>query len=282
MRLAITVALAACAIFGCQGQLEAPESRRIIREKHGPRVAELVLADLVRHTKGLQRAADRIAPGFVKVTGEQQEKDMRTVLKLLRSPKNGIPELVISPMSFLAVVGMDGRVIARNAEPDRMRGMDFAAQFPIVKRALAGEAGYALGAFQSLEKGGDASVTILMAAPSRYRGVVVGAMVLGIPLWRMQQMLSKQLQAESAAGETGVVLWAYVYRGADLHHHGTPRDLDLLVPDANARRAGLAKSPGGYTGEVAQFGFWYGFGVRPLRVLGDDVGVVIFRMDPTS
>ena len=58
-------------------------------------------------------------------------------------------------------------------------------------------------------------------------------------------------------------------------------DLDTVVPDAAARRAGLARSPGGFTGELAQFGFWYGYGVRPLRVLGDDVGVVIFRMEPS-
>ena len=47
-----------------------------------------------------------------------------------------------------------------------------------------------------------------------------------------------------------------------------------------ARKAGLRASPGGFTGELQQFGYWYGWGVRPLRVLGDDVGAVIFRMEP--
>ena len=32
-------------------------------------------------------------------------------------------------------------------------------------------------------------------------------------------------------------------------------------------------------GEVAQYGYFYGYGVRPLRVLGPDIGVVIFRME---
>lgn len=252
----------------------------MIREKLSPRVAEIVIDDLVRNQRGLLRAANRISAGFVKVTGAQQEKDMHTVLKLLQHPKKGIPELVISPLSFLAVVGMDGKVIARNAEPDHMKGMDFGGQFPVVKRALAGETGYAIAEFKSLAKGGDPSVTILMAAPARYRGEVVGALTLGIPLWRLQQQLSRQLQADAAGKESGVVLWAYVYRGAELHRHGTPQDLDLMVPDVRARRAGYARSPGGFTGEVAQYGFWYGWGVRPLRVLGDDIGVVIFRMDP--
>ena len=51
------------------------------------------------------------------------------------------------------------------------------------------------------------------------------------------------------------------------------------VADEATRRAGLAKSPGGFTGEVAQYAFWYGYGVRPLRALGPDIGVVIFRME---
>jgi hypothetical protein len=52
------------------------------------------------------------------------------------------------------------------------------------------------------------------------------------------------------------------------------------VPDAKTRKAALAKSPKGFTGEVAQYGYWYGYGVRPLPQLGDDVGMIVFRMDP--
>jgi hypothetical protein len=135
-----------------------------------------------------------------------------------------------------------------------------------------------VGEFASTEPGGQPSVSIVMAAPAHYQGKVVGALVLGIPLWRLQQQLSKQLQME-LAGKERIVVWVYVYQGDTVHHHGTPPDLDKLVPDANARKAGLAKSPGGFTGETAQYGFWYGYGVRPLRVFGPDVGVVIFRME---
>ena len=204
---------------------------------------------------------------------------MRQVLKLIRSPKKGIQELVISPMSFLAVVGRDGVAIARNAEPDKMKGMKLGEMFPVVQDALQGKAGTSLGEFENPNEEGDSSVTVLMAAPARYGGEVVGAMVLGIPLWRLSQRFSKQLQMEAAGGER-LVLWVYVYRGERLFHHNTPPDLDALVPDAAARAAGLQKSPGGFTGSIQQSGFWDGYGVRPLRVLGDDVGVVVFRMDP--
>ena len=276
----IACAIACALLLAACTRDHAAAARKKIRVDHAPRVAKIVVEDLQRHARGLQHAADRIAAGYVKVTGEQQEHEIRQVLKLLRSPKKGVPELVISPLSFIAAVGKDGVVIARDVEPDKMKGMNLAKQFPSVQAALGGKEGYEVGEFESLEKGGEPSVTIVMAAPSRYHGEVVGALVLGIPLWRLQQRLSKQLQMEEAGKTKGAVVWVYIYRGDTLHHHGTPQALDLIVPDAKARKAGYAKSPGGYTGEVSQYAYWYGYGVRPLRVLGDDIGMVIFRMDP--
>ncbi len=262
---------------GC-GEEGASNARRMIREKHAPRVAEIVLQDLHRHAEGLRKAAARLARGFVRVQGEQLEKDMRAALRYVRHPKKGIPELIITPLSFIAVVDKNGVVIARDTQPDRMKGMNLAERFVAVKRALAGKVGHGVGQFDAVKKGGKPSITVVMAAPSRYDGQVVGGIVLGIPLWRMAQRLSRQLQSEAA--DKGTVLWVYIYRGDELHHFGTPQSLDLAVPDAAARRQGLARSPGGFTGEILQFGSWYGFGVRPLRVLGKDIGVVVFRMDP--
>jgi len=275
----LCAALSVPLAVGCDDGLGGvPQQTKIIHE-HGPHVAKVVTDDIVRHRRGLQRAADRISAGFVRAKPERIEREMRVVMKMIRGTKKGVPELVISPMSFMAVVGLDGKVIARNAEPDKMRGMDLAAMFPQVKSALAGTLAMGLGEFASLEEGGEPSVTYVMAAPAHYRDKVVGALVIGIPLWRWSQRLSRQLQGE-AAGGPATVLWVYVYRGDKLYHHGTPRDLDLVVPDAAARATGLGASPGGYTGKLQQFGYWYGYGVRPIRVLGDDVGVVIFRMDP--
>ncbi len=278
-----TSALCACIVLcalttAACGPHGAPQARKLIREQHAPRVAQLVLEDLARHRKGLSYGADRLAAGFVRVSGVQQEVDMRQVLKLLRNPKKGVPELVISPMSFMAVVGMDGVCIARDVEPDQMKGMNLGKLFPVVQAALGGQEGSAIGEFASTEKGGKPSISLVMAAPAHYQGKVVGALVLGIPLWRLQQQLTKQLQME-LSGKSTVVIWVYMYRGDELHMHGTPPDLDKLVPSGSVRSAGLAKSPGGFTGAVDQYSFWYGYGVRPLRVLGPDLGVVIFRME---
>lgn len=278
--VSIALLVAVCQLCAaCTGQ-DASAARKHIRTEHGPRLAKLVIDDLVDHTKGLSYAADRISAGFVKVQGEQQEREVRQVLKLLRSPKHGVRELIISPLSFIAAVDKSGVVIARDADDDKMKGMKLAEMFPSVRAALAGKAGYEIGEFASLKEGGEPSVTIMMAAPARYHGEVVGALALGIPLWRLQQQMSKQLQMEEGGKKPGTVIWAYVYRGDTLYHHGTPTSLDEIVPNGAARSAGLKRSPGGFTGQAAQFGYVYGYGVRPIRVLGDDMGVVVMRMDP--
>jgi hypothetical protein len=258
------------------GKSGAPDARQKILHEHAPRVEKFVLEVMERHATGLAHAADRISAGFVKADPAQQESEMRQVLKMIRNTKRGVPELVISPMSFLAVVGKDGKCIARDVEPDRMKGMELAKLFPVVADALQGKMGTSMGEFES-EDPNNPSVTILMAAPAHYKGEVVGALVMGIPLWRLQQLITKQLQME-LSGKESVVIWAYVYRGAEVHHHGTPPDLDKIVPDEAARKAGYAKSPGGFTGEIQQYGDWYGYGVRPLRVFGPDIGLILVRM----
>lgn len=276
MRTFATWLLSGLLLCGACGKSGAPDARAKILHEHAPRVEKFVLEVMQRHEMGLTHAADRISAGFVKADPAQQENEMRQVLKMIRNTKRGVPELVISPMSFLAVVGKDGKCIARDVEPDRMKGMDLAKLFPVVADALQGKTGMSMGEFES-EDPNNPSVTILMAAPAHYKGEVVGALVMGIPLWRLQQLITKQLQME-LSGKESVVIWAYVYRGAEVHHHGTPPDLDKIVPDEAARKAGYAKSPGGFTGEIQQYGYWYGYGVRPLRIFGPDIGLILVRM----
>jgi hypothetical protein len=271
------------ALVACEGD-KARAQRQLIATKHAARVGSIIKEDLERHARGLAVGAAKIAPGFVKVEGLQQDQDMRQVLKILRNTKTGVPELIISPMSFMAVVGMDGVAIARDVElpQDKMKGMELGKLFPSVQRALAGEAGWEVGQFESTEKGGKPSVSIVMAAPSLYDGKVVGALVLGIPMWRLQQRISKQLAMEESGSKPGLVLWVYLYRGDELFFHGTPPDLEKLFPPKAARDAQLAKSPKGFTSEFQDKGFWYGYGVKPLPLLGPDFGAIIVRMDPNA
>ena len=61
---------------------------------------------------------------------------------------------------------------------------------------------------------------------------------------------------------------------------GFPPDLRELIPGPPARRAGLERSAGGFSGEVQQYGRWYGFGVIPVPTVGEDVTLILFRSEP--
>lgn len=282
LRRSLHLAAAALSLtaLGCDAQ-DASNARRQIRETHMTEVRDIVAEDLSRHRQGVEKAAAKLAPGFVREDPAVREREVRAALRLLQEPPRGIPEFIASPMSFLAAVGADGVVIARDADPDAMKGMDFGEMFPVVRRALSeGRAGFALGEFATDEES-ESSWSMLFVAPSRREGRVVGAVVAGIPLWRMAQRLSNQLRVERAPQiEQGLVLWVYLYKGDRIFHFGTPPELEDLVPNASARATGLAGSAGGFTGQGQKLGKVYGFGVMPLPRIGDDVGVIVLRGDP--
>ena len=259
-----------------------PTEGRIVRE-HGPRIQEIVREDVERGQAGVDRAAERMAAGFLLEDADQQRREMRVALNLLRDPRRGIPEITLSPIAFVAAVLPSGVVIARDGEEadDRLAGFDAGATGPLVQQALSeGRGAHALVEVPSSTEDGPTSETMLFVAPARRGGRVVGAIIAGTPLYRTSQRLWRQLHTE--AGEDfarGLVLWVYMYRGDRLHMHGTPEDLTEALPDAAARSAGLAAHPHGYTGNFALFGRWYAYGVLPLPRLGPDVGAIIVRSE---
>lgn len=271
--------LALASLTGCESG--APHARRELRTVDIPHVQEIVRADIRHHVHGVATAADRVGRGFRVEDEATRERQMRRALHLLQEPRRGVPEFVASPMSFLCAVLPDGHVLARDAEPDTMKGEDFGARYPTVHAALTdGVAGHELAEFPSLEEGGESSFSMIFVAPVRLGGEIVGALVAGIPLWRWAQRLSRQLRVEHAEEMgNGLVLWVYLAKGERLFHFDTSPDLDEVVPDAASRTAGLAASPGGYTGELQLYGRWYGYGVVPMPNLGDDVSMLLFRAD---
>jgi hypothetical protein len=274
--LCLLVPLLACGPDG------APHARQVARTTHADEVKKLVVEDIARHLRGVQAAAQRLVPGFAVPDPNTRESQLRTALRLLTKPPRGIPELVASARTFTAAVAADGLVLATDAkdENDRMTGVNLREPFPVLRGALEGTTGFGIHQFPSNKKGVEGSISLLFAAPARSKDdQIVGAVLTGIPLWRLAQRLTKQIQLDHVS-ERGAILWVYLYRGDKLHHFGTPPDLDKMVPDAAARKAGLARSPGGFTGEVIQFGRWYAYGVLPLRILGPDIGAIIFRSDP--
>ena len=275
-----TLAVLVFLFSGCGADGAAP-ARRVIREQHLGEVRSLVREDIRRHLVGVAAAGERVAPGFAVADPKARGTQMRTALRLLTKPPRGIPELIVSARTFTAAIEPTGIVLATDAKPerDRMTGANLGQQFALVRDALAGVRGYAVDQFPAIEAGTEGSLSLLFAAPSEKGGQRVGAVLTGIPLWRLAQRLTKQLQLDHVS-EQGTILWVYLVRQDRLHHFGTPPDLDSALPQADAQKAGLKRSPGGFTGEFLQFGRWYAYGIAPLAALGPDVQVLIVRSDP--
>jgi len=280
-RLPILVLAATVPVVACGG--DAREEQKIIHDVHSSAIAAVIREDISRHREGIREAADRLAPGFVVEDPVVRERQMRTALRYVQEPPRGIPEFIASPMSFLAAIGPDGVVIARDTmDPadDHMKGQDFGERYALVRRGLEeGRGGRELVEFPSAEEGGESSWSMLFVQPVRRQGRQVGVVAAGIPLWRWSQRLSRQLQVENA-DQAGIVLWVYIYREERLFHFGTSELLDPHIPDDAVRREGLARSPGGFTGQLQMNTRWYGYGVLPVPSIGENVGVIIVRSNP--
>lgn len=268
--------LSIASLAACENSVAVDRTRRQLRDVDLPRVQALVQQDLEKHQAGVVKAAARLAPGFAVANPKSRESQVRSALRILQQPKKGIDEFVASPMSFLAAIGLDGIVIARDREPDRMAGQDFKTRFEVVRQALDGAAATALGEFFAEDPTAPSSWSILFAAPSERGGNVVGAVLAGIPLSRLAQRLSRQFRVEQT-GTATTPAWVYLYKGERIFHWDTPPEVDALIRDAAARKEGLADSPAGYTKKVRLQGELQVYGVFPLELLGSDVGVIIVR-----
>ncbi len=270
----ILLFLGLAVLAGCENSAAVERTRTQLRDVDYPRVQALVEQDLANHQAGVVKAADKLAPGFSVSDPEKREAQVRAALRILQQPKRGIDEFVASPMSFLAAVGLDGVVIARDRDPDRMKGQDFKSRFDPVARALEGTASIGLGEFYAEDPEAPSSWSILFAAPSVRDGKVLGAVLAGIPLSRLAQRLSRQFRVEQ---EAGAPVWVYLYKGNRLFHWDTPPEVDALVRDPAARARALNASPAGYTEKARLQGELQVYGVFPLALLGPDLGTIIFR-----
>jgi hypothetical protein len=266
--------LSLAVLTGCENTAAVERTERQLRDVDLPRVQQLVDQDLAHHQAGVVKAAAKLMPGFGVSDPVLREKQVRAALRILQQPKKGIDEFVASPMSFLAAIGVDGIVIARDRETDRMKGQDFKARFEVVRQALGGAAATGLGEFYAKDPEAPSSWSILFAAPSLRDDQVAGAVLAGIPLSRLAQRLSRQFRVEQ---KEGAPVWVYLYKGERLFHWDTPPQVDALVRDPVARAQGLAASPAGYTEKVRLQGELQVYGVFPLALLGPDVGTIVFR-----
>lgn len=276
MRAWTTGLLSFALVVGC-GSKHGAESEAALRRDDLPRVRTWLLEDGVKHQKGVVAAAERLA---AKKATALDEAAVRKALQALRRPPRGVGELVSSPLSFMALTDAQGRVLARDSVPDRMKGQDFAQRFPSVAQSLKeAKAKSAIAEFAG-ERGEKASYSWLFSAPVMEEGRPQGAFVLGIPLWRLAQRLSRQLQLEHAK-DTGLIVWAYVYKGDVLYHHGTPPELDKVLPRAAVRSRALQSKPRKAGGHFELYGRDYAWHLLPTPWIAPDMGLLLVRSNPS-
>lgn len=275
--LVLVAAFAALVGSGC-GNEKVQRAQHSLRTEDVPRVAAMIRDDKNHHLVGVNKAAAILAPYLAVQDVPARDAAMCPLLNNLRRPPRGIAEFVVSPMSFLAIIGADGKVICRDGENDRMKGMAFAANYASVREAMqSGRATYQLAEFQA-EGGGESSLTMLFVAPIRKDGQTIGAVATGIPLPREAQRISRQLRLEKAAEiNQGLVLWAYLYRGDRLFHFGTAPEIDEVVPRGDVIRQGLQRSPNGFVGSFPLHGVDYAYGVIPAPSIGEGVSLILVR-----
>ncbi len=267
-------ALTAVLVLGCEDRAAVRETGRRIETADRARVEALIQEDLEKHQAGVVKAAQKLAPGFSVTDPAAREKQMRSALRILQQPKKGIDEFVASPMSFLVALDADGVAIARDRAPDPMRGQPFKDRFDVVQTALDGSAATGLGEFFARDSDAPSSWSLLFVAPVIQGDEVVGAVMAGIPLWRLAQRLSRQLKVEQGVEDP---VWVYLYKGDRVFHWDTPPQVDALLPDTAARVQGLAESMNGYLGEARLQGEPQVYGVFPMPLLGPDLGTIIVR-----
>jgi hypothetical protein len=268
------VAILLVVLAACEDDAAVKRTEQRLRTVDLVRVEGLIEQDLENHRAGVVKAAERLSPGFAVSDPTKRESQMRAALRILQQPKKGIAQFVASPMSFLAALDAEGVVIARDRSRDRMKGQDYRSRFEVVQQALEGNAATGLGEFFAEDPNAPSSWSILFAAPALRDGKVLGIALAGIPLSRLAQRLSRQLRVEQEAGDP---VWVYLYKDDRVFHWDTPPQIDELVPSAEQRAKVLAASPSGYTDKVRLQGQLQVYGVFPIRLLGPDLGTVIFR-----
>ena len=245
------VAVARSALSGC-GPDGAPNARKVIRETHAAEVKHLVVDDIDDHLVGVKAAGARVAPGFAVVDPKRRESQMRTAL----APADQATARHSSADRLGAHVHRSRRAERRRARHRRQRGArphDRGRPREAVRAGAQRSGGQRRATrwtrFLRSKRGPRAAFRCCSRRLRAKDGKVVGAVLTGIPLWRLSQRLTKQLQLDHVS-EKGAILWVYVYQGDKLHHFGTPPDLDTMVPDAAGAKGRPGREPGRLHGRV--------------------------------
>ncbi len=195
-------------------------------------------------------------------------------------------DLTLYPTWFLAAVGMDGKGLAGDREPERdfVPGKDLGAAFPCVRAALTGNGGFCVGELASGE-GQDARSYLVAAQPTRAAEgqPVNGAFVTAIPYGRLAKAVRETLNLRTA--HDGVQLHVGFVRNGRVIPSGRDNDVpqaylvpDTMVPRVPANAWQRVQGGGFFTHTFTenQGRMQWGLGVAQVPTL-TETAVVVFR-----
>ncbi len=253
----------------------------LVRNVHAEEAVDTIHDDIDFLMTGTCAAAKKMGQGL---DVNAPEKELRAALRILRAPPpRGLSELAGAAISFLAVLDANGVVLARDMkdeERDLMQGQNYAARYDVVGDALKEVTNkHALVEFPALEDEADSSWSYVFVCPIVRDGELIGAAMSGIPLQRWANRLRRKGLLDHV-DEPGLQYAVFFYRGEREFHPKEGAAVIVGLPEAAKRKAGLAKSPGGFTGEFTLASEHYAYGVLPIPSLGRDTGVMIVRNEP--
>lgn len=171
---------------------------RDLRRRDLPSVREGVRQMMTRLHAGLSESAARFGGPTGDLEGAELESAARRKLIELRDARRGVQAVWSSGATFVALLDENGVVIARDAEPDTMRGLNLQTRFA--------EIGHCDAQPEWVGRIVDSSQPTLLtcAVAGRFR------LLAGIALPRLALSVQRQLRLQTAdATRAGRVYWVY-------------------------------------------------------------------------
>jgi hypothetical protein len=153
--------------------------------------------------------------------GPAKEDDVRIELTDMSRPGG---KLGIAAFGFVAAVGLDGKVIARDKpkDEDKLKGFNLAVPFSAVQQALQGGEANEVGEFPAVD-GYPSSVISVAAVPVRdATGKVVGALAAGRSFGRLAVLAKTYIEVET---KKDPVIWVGLLRNGRLFPSGDDSDV---------------------------------------------------------
>jgi hypothetical protein len=249
--------------------------------KEGQDVAKIkasVKENVASHVEAVTKVATKLTPLFAGEEAPSDEK-LSAALAGVKKPPEVIQTLVFSPVDLMVVIDTDGVILARDREAEgrEFKGRNLFTESPELRAAFAkGKPTHALG---KLGRGENAVPYLYFIAPVEREGEAVAAAVLGYGLWKEGRRITLQMRRDTEQGKERVlVIWAFAYLGDEFYKLPTsPLEVEQVVPDAAARKAGLEKSPEGYITTARILQRELGVAVIPFPEIGDDFGIIYMR-----